>query len=185
MYSFANKWVQWGSVRLHIIHPAKCRPNPESTCWFHPQSFTKKSQKNCIVSLKLSQPSLESSHFQHTENFIQPSSSHHPAIIQPSCAGDKLPLLRPIFPAVRSMTSPRPRPMVSLSQLPKPPPRIDMPPSRPSCHVKKDGFTCSNPTKMPTYHQHPSTIVMQMSKMSGIHRGKHLWMSQKNDSRIA
>lgn len=119
---------------------------------------------------------------------IIPLSTHrklHPAIIQPSCAGDKLPLLRPIFPAVRSMTSPRPRPMVSLSQLPKPPPRIDMPPSRPSCHVKKDGFTCSNPTKMPTYHQHPSTIVMQMSKMSGIHRGKHLWMSQKNDSRIA
>jgi hypothetical protein len=99
----------------------------------------KKTQKNCIVSLKLSPPS---SHFQHTENFIQsqeklhpfietlipaiiqPSSSHHPAI--PSCAGDKLPLLRPIFPAVRSMTSPKPRPMVSLSQLPKPPtPRAD------------------------------------------------------------
>ena len=82
MYSFANKWVQCGSVRLHIIHPAKCRPNPESTCWFHPQSFTKKSKKNCIVSLKLSQPSLESSHFQHTENFIQPSSSHHSAILR-------------------------------------------------------------------------------------------------------
>lgn len=60
----------------------------DSEVAFTTKSFTQKNPKNCIVSLKLSPPS---SHFQHTENFIQSQEKLHPfietlipAIIQPS-----------------------------------------------------------------------------------------------------